>query len=155
MFRDDQKKARAVLLFWLLNPIIIYNAYLHGQFDIVPIFFVVLALYLAKQERPAWAAFFIGIAACFKIYPLLFLIPTVLILSQAWRERVKLILLGIVPYLVFLLPRLDEYLHTTSGFGDWFFKVGYDISFRGTGVHIFCALRSIDLVHRVQGSPGI
>ena len=142
MFRDDQKKARTILLFWLLNPIIIYNAYLHGQFDVVPIFFVVVALYLAKQERPAWAAFFIGIAACFKIYPLLFLIPTVLILSQAWRERLKLLFLGTVPYLIFLLPRLDEYLHTTSGFDDWFFRVGYDIGFGGQ-VYIFFALYAV------------
>ena len=154
MLRDDQKKARIVLLFWLLNPIIIYNAYLHGQFDVVPVFFVVLALYLAKQEHPAWAAFFIGIAACFKIYPLLFLIPAVLILSRAWRERVKLLLLGTVPYLVFLLPRLDEYLHTTSGFGDWFFKVGYDIGFGGQ-VYIFFALYAVLIWYveykRVQG----
>lgn len=142
MFRYDKKKVQLVLLFWLLNPIIIYNAYLHGQFDVVPIFFVVLGIYLAKQEHPAWAAFFIGIAACFKIYPLMFLIPAVLILSQAWRERIKLLLLGIVPYLVFLLPRLDQYIQSTSGFDDWFFRVGYDIGFGGQ-VYIFFALYAV------------
>ena len=142
MFREDQRKARVVLFFWLLNPIILYNAYLHGQFDVVPIFFIVLALYFAKRERPAWAAFFIGIAACFKIYPLLFLVPAVLILSQAWRERIKLLLLGTIPYLVFLLPRLDEYIQTTSGFDDWFFRVGYNIGFGGQ-VYIFFALYAV------------
>ena len=142
MFRDDRKKARVILLFWLLNPIIIYNAYLHGQFDVVPIFFVVLALYLAKQERPALAVFFIGIAASFKYFPLFFLLPAVLILSQSWHERAKLFLLGILPFLLIILPQLDDFSRNASGFSDWFFKVGYDIGFGGQ-VYVFFALFTV------------
>ena len=154
MFRNDQRKARTVLLFWLLNPIIIYNAYLHGQFDVVPVFFIVLALFLAKQDRPAWAAFFIGIAACFKIYPLLFLPPAVLILSQSWRERVKLLLIGTVPFILSILPYIDEYSRSASGYGDWFFKVGYDIGFGGQVYIFLCALCCPALVPRVLQGAG-
>ena len=142
MFRDDKKKASIVLIFWLLNPIIIYNAYLHGQFDIVPLFFIVLALYLAKQERPAWAVISIGIAASFKYFPLFFLPPAVLILSKSWSERAKLFLLGILPFILILFPQLDDLNRNASGFNDWFFKVGYDIGFGGQ-VYIFFALYAV------------
>ena len=154
MFRDDKKKSRIVLLFWLLNPIIIYNAYIHGQFDVLPLFFVVLALYLAKQDRPTWAVFSIGIAASLKIYPLLFIPPAVLILSQSWRERIKLLLTGTVPFILSLLPFIDEYGRNASGYGDWFFRVGYDIGFGGM-VYVFFALYAVLLWYvehkRVQG----
>ena len=111
----------------------------HRQFNVVPVFFTVLALYLAKRERPTWAVFFTGIAASYKNYPFFFLPPAVLVLSQSWRERIKLLLLGTVPYLLILLPRLTEYSHKASGYGDWFFKVGYDVGFGGR-VYVFLVL---------------
>ena len=154
MFRDNKRKARIILIFWLLNPIIIYNAYFHGQFDVVPIFFIVLAFYSAKQERPVWAVIFIGIAASFKYFPLFFLLPAVLILSKSWGERAKLFLLGILPFLLILFPQLDDFSRNASGFSDWFFKVGYDIGFGGT-VYIFFALYALLIWYiEYNGSQG-
>jgi hypothetical protein len=127
-----------MLAFWLLNPIIVYDAYFHGQFDVIPIFFTVLAIFLAGQERLTLAVFFIGIAACFKNYAFLFLLPAIIILSQSWRKRIVLFLIGTIPYLLFLLPYLTQYSRNVSGYGDWFFKVGYDVGFGGQ-VYVFLA----------------
>jgi hypothetical protein len=142
MFRYDRSKVRIILLFWLFNPIIIYNAYLHGQFDVVPIFFIILTLYMIRQGHPAWAVIFIGVAASFKYFPLFFLPPAVLCLSQKWRERVELLLLGMLPFALILLPNLIDFRRNASGFGDWFFRVGYDIGFGGQ-VYIFFALYAV------------
>jgi hypothetical protein len=139
VFRHDRRKAHLALAFWLLNPILIYGAYVHGQFDVVPVFFTVLSLYLASRERPAWAVFFLGVAACYKNYAFFFLPLAILILSQSWRKRLLLLFVGTVPYFLFLFPRLTEYTHSVSGYGDWFFKVGYDVGFGGL-VYIFFAL---------------
>jgi len=138
MFRRDHRQVRLVLAFWLFNPIILYDAYLHGQFDVIPVFFTVLALCMATQERPNWAVLFIGIAACYKNYAFLFLLPAIFILSRSWGKRIVLFLIGTVPYLLLLLPYLTEYGHNVSGYGDWFFKVGYDVGFGGQ-VYIFLA----------------
>jgi Glycosyltransferase family 87 len=138
MFRHNHRQVRLVLGFWLFNPIILYDAYLHGQFDVIPIFFTVLALFLARQERPTWAVFSIGIAACYKNYAFLFLLPAILILSRRWRKRTVLFLVGTVPYLVLLLPYRTQSSLNMSGYGDWFFKVGYDVGFGGQ-VYIFLA----------------
>ena len=74
MFRDDLSKAKIVLLAWISNPLVLYTAYFHGQFDLIPIFFVVLSLFLAKIGKTAEAAFWMGIGACYKIFPIFFFI---------------------------------------------------------------------------------
>ncbi len=139
MFHDDKRKARLAFAFWIFNPIIIYNAYFHGQFDVVPVFFTVLMLYSAQKGRLSWMAFFIGIAACYKNYPFFFLLPAVLIMAQVWRERIKLVLIGTIPYILLFLPRFVEYRTTIGDYGVYFFKVGYDVGFGGQ-VYIFFVL---------------
>lgn len=134
IFKDDQHKSYLVLAFWMLNPIIIYTTYFHGQFDVVPVFFTILALFCVQKGHSYWAVFFIGIAACYKNYAFFFLPPAVLILTELWGERVKLFLLGTVPYVLLILPRLGEYTHSVSNYGDLFFKVGYDL---GAGAQVF------------------
>lgn len=142
IFRNDQRKAQRVLLFWLFNPIIIYDAYFHGQFDLIPVFFTVLAMYFARKENLVWAAFFIGLAACFKNYAFLFLLPVILIFSQSWVKRFVLFLIGTVPYILLQMPYLTEFGQNISGYGDWFFKVGYDVGF-GARVYVFLAVYAV------------
>ena len=39
--KEEQKKT--ALLFWLFNPLSLYTSFMVGQFDIIPVFFVVLS----------------------------------------------------------------------------------------------------------------
>lgn len=124
----------AATLFWAFNPLILYTAYLHGQYDLVPLFFVALGLYSAQRRRNLWAAFWFGIGACFKMFPFLFLVPLVLIGWQTWRGRIKAILVGVIPY-AFLALALGGLYGT--GFNDYvisFFHAKYDL---GSGGHVY------------------
>ena len=144
MSRD--KGQEAAVLFYLFNPLIIYNAYFHGQFDVMPLFFITLGLYFGKRGQAGWAAFWIGIAGCFKNFPLLFLPPVIVILAETWRERFKLLLFGIVPYIMLMLPFLGTGTTGLGEYQDWFFKGGYDLGF-GAQVYFFLAFYAFLLWH--------
>jgi hypothetical protein len=128
---------KTLSLFWLFNPLIIYNAYFHGQYDVVPLFFVILGLYFSRRGHLSWAAFWMGIGACYKTFPFLFLLPLVIVLAQTWRERFRLLLWGILPYLILMIPFLQQSVGINQ-YSNWFFKVGYDLGF-GSQVYFFFA----------------
>lgn len=48
---DNHHKEFAFAL-WILNPVVIYISYIFGQIDIIPTFFVILALYYARKVYP-------------------------------------------------------------------------------------------------------
>jgi hypothetical protein len=136
MFHDQSHKARIVLLFWLFNPLLLYNAYFHGQFDVYPLFFIVLSLYMAKRRLAGRAAFWMGIGACYKNFPFLLLLPLVLVLDKTWSGRLKLLLAGTLPYILLFIPSMGRYTWLGSHFSEYFFKAGYDLGF-GAQVYFF------------------
>ncbi len=102
---SEQRKRLLAFIFWLFNPLTFYASYMMGQFDVIPTFFTVLALYLAKRRKLEFAALSIGIGAAFKIYPAFFLIPLILT-EKKWISRIKLMFIGVVPYLLLIAPFL-------------------------------------------------
>lgn len=107
LFEKRRAKNLAFTL-WVFNPWILYSTYMMGQFDIIPTTFVVLALYTATKKvdlnkKVFLAAFFLGIGAAFKIYPLLLLIPLAILLNS-WPKRILAILLGVSVYLITIIP---------------------------------------------------
>jgi hypothetical protein len=136
IFRHEPRKARRALAFWLFNPIIIYDAYIHGQLDVMPLLFVVLSLYKARGGRARWAAFWMGIGACYKNFPFFFLLPLVIILAKSWRERLVLLLCGVVPYMLLWIPFAGSYSASVGIYPDRFFKAGYDLGF-GARIYLF------------------
>jgi Gpi18-like mannosyltransferase len=133
-WRREPAKALVGLLAWVFSPLVLYTAYFHGQYDLIPVFFVALSLFCAHRERPLWAAFWLGIGACYKNFPFAFLLPLALILDKTWRGRLKLILAGTVPYILFLLPNLQSYAKIGGHFEGYFFKASYDL---GSGAGLF------------------
>jgi hypothetical protein len=136
IFGNDPQQRRRAWLFWLFNPLIIYGAYVHGQFDIVAIFFVVVSLWFARNGKSRWAAFSLGIGSCFKVFPFFFLLPLVLISTRTWRERLVLLLFGSVPYALFFIPFLGGYGESIRNYPNWYFKGSYDLGF-GAQVYAF------------------
>lgn len=108
LFSQKREQILAMVL-WLFNPVNLYATYLMGQFDVIPTFFVLLALYLVvNRSRFAWqnnllAAAALGLGASFKIYPLFFLIPLAA-LERSWLSRIKIVLLGGSVYLLTIFP---------------------------------------------------
>lgn len=107
LFVSKREKILA-FTFWIFNPWVLYSTYMMGQFDIIPTFFVMLALYLIVKIADLNKAVFLGsialgFGAAFKIYPLLLLLPLVFLLNT-WLKRIMAILLGISIYLITILP---------------------------------------------------
>jgi len=75
-----------------------------GQFDIIPVFFTIASLYFAvKKKRIFLSSFMLGLGISFKIYPLLFLIPLAFTKNK-WVDRIKVCVIGVLPYLFCILP---------------------------------------------------
>ncbi len=100
---DNQKKLR-VFKFWMINPVVILVCYMHGQFDIIPTFFVALSLYYVAVGKSARSLFSLGIGAAFKHFSFFFLIPALTLLGKSRLSKIKLLLLAVVPYLLLMYP---------------------------------------------------
>lgn len=108
LFEKPKNKLLALTL-WIFNPINLYATYMMGQFDVIPTFFALLALYFAiKKDRYFLSALFLGLGASFKIFPILFLIPLALV-SNKWVDRIKIFSIGILTYLVTIFPFLNSH----------------------------------------------
>ncbi|HWQ20324.1 MAG TPA: hypothetical protein VN455_11145 [Methanotrichaceae archaeon] len=114
----DEKDRWLAFALWMLNPVVIYVTYVWGQIDVIPAFFMILALYYAKNSAvfkgdssidkyAALSVLALGVSACFKNFQL-FLIPVfVIVLSGKDIVRfIKLGAIGIVPYALCSLPFL-------------------------------------------------
>jgi hypothetical protein len=121
-------KPKAILV-WLFAPIIIYSTYMHGQYDIIPTFFVLLGFFLLKSKTyPALIAF--GVAAAFKNYSLLFVLIISLVYGKTVAEKIKMILIGCAPYAISLIPVLinDPQLAIYSIFPKPYFQMNLPLS---------------------------
>lgn len=105
-FEDENKKKMAYLL-WLLNPVVLYSTYMIGQFDIIPVFFVVLSLYYLSIKKDVLAFLSIGLGGALKFFPLLLLPFSAFSLSKNWKSF-KMILIGFTPFLLFSLFFLNS-----------------------------------------------
>ncbi|KKR67233.1 MAG: hypothetical protein UU09_C0035G0007 [Microgenomates group bacterium GW2011_GWA2_40_6] len=106
------KKRFEWFLIWLINPVAIFVSFVQGQYEIIPTFFTILAIYLFFKKKHLWGtALAIGIAGGFKNFPFLLLIPWVMIINKGWLTKLKYVLLALIPYiLVFGLFKSPAYL---------------------------------------------
>jgi len=106
--KDTAAKKRLQLL-WLFNPAAIYVSSVMGQSDLMVVFFLLLSLIAAKEERYETAALFAGLSALFKPAGL-FLIPVVAVaaLTVSLPKAVKSFLVGFGVYLLGILPYLPS-----------------------------------------------
>lgn len=106
----DKKKKLWLFAIWMFNPVNLYATYMMGQFDIIPTFLTVAALYLvAKKAEPIAdkdtivPAILLGLGAAFKIFPILFIVPLAL-LSKNWWGRIKTASAGFATYILAAYP---------------------------------------------------
>ncbi len=94
-------------LFWgaayALNPVSLIITCLHGQFDAIPAFLALLAVYWAQLRRLCLSAIILGLAIAFKLYPVL-LLPLVLLELKGHKQRLAFATIAIAPTLLFTLP---------------------------------------------------
>lgn len=107
-FFDDPKKKKWAFLLWIFNPLSFYTSFMVGQFDVIPLFFSVLALRLALRNKSGLAALSLGIGGALKMFPFFFLPFLVLILGKNYWEKAKLSVFGILPYFLSTLPFISS-----------------------------------------------
>jgi len=139
---QDKKKGQKAFIFWLFNPITIFIIYAFGNVDIFPVVLTLVSLSLIKKEKMKLAALILGLAAGFKLYPLLFA-PFLALSGKTTKER---IILGSIPFLVFFgisLPFLSTaFFQSTliSGLTTRMFYPSFEIGF---GESIIAGLTAI------------
>lgn len=100
------EKRKLALLLWIFNPLVLIADYSMGHFDIIPTFFVILSLFFIFKSNPYLASLAIGIGGATKFFPFLFLPFIILLCGKNFLEKVKLLLIGILPMIVASLPYL-------------------------------------------------
>ena len=128
---DDPKMGKKAFTFWLFNPFTIFIIYAFGNVDIFPVVLVLASLLFMKKDKTDLAAVMIGLAASFKIYPLLF-VPFLFVSGKSLKEKLKL---ATIPFAVFgaiSLPFLSSaFLESTliSGLTTRLFNPGINVGF--------------------------
>lgn len=104
-FSKKRLLSKEAVIIWLFNPASLYAVYMVGQFELIPAFFVLLG-FLILRKNVNLGVLILGIAAAYKNYAFLFILPVVLIYGHTWRQRAKLLAISLLPYLIFLTPTL-------------------------------------------------
>lgn len=105
---DQEKEKWLAFLLWLFNPLALYATFMVGQFDIIPVFFVLLSLLFVKQKKVSLAAFCLGIGGAYKMFPLFFLPFLVVNQGKNLGQKIKLFFIGLAPYLFSILPFISS-----------------------------------------------
>ena len=102
-FTNMTDKIRA-FKFWMINPVVIFGSYIFGQFDIMVVLFLLMALYLMGKGRIYIGMFVIGCACLLKSSPILLILPLALILGRSAKERFLLLTSAATPILIVMSP---------------------------------------------------
>ena len=95
------------LLLWLFNPLSIWVSSAIGQYDIYLTFFLSLCFYFIQKDKLYLAALALGAGAATKSAPFL-LLPLLLGLTVNFRDRIKMIFLSLIPYIITVTPYLQS-----------------------------------------------
>ena len=124
-------KSYKLLVLWFFNPLSLYAVYMLGQFDIICAALTVAALLLVQKQRLGLAALMLGLGAALKTYPLL-LLPFVLIRSSTIKQFINVAILGILIFLLPLLPVINSPAFrssmTNSNLTQYIFYAGLPVS---------------------------
>ncbi|MCX6659107.1 MAG: hypothetical protein NTX81_01815 [Candidatus Bathyarchaeota archaeon] len=115
---QDQKKAEWAAALWFLNPYLILISAVWGMFDTLPALFSLASIWLLTERRFELSASALAVAVAYKLYPILFLIPTVLFIRRlASSRKVTLRYLSVftASSLVLFLPAIPMVLGFSQG----------------------------------------
>jgi hypothetical protein len=112
---------RAVVGLWLLNPYVMWISSGWGMFDCLPAFFSLASLALLITRRSTISSLCLSIAAAYKLYPVLLIIPNILFIIKRRRETVRrevAVYLGVFfsSLAILILPAIAMAQRTTSFF---------------------------------------
>ncbi len=135
-FFEDKEKGKKAFTLWLFNPFTIFLIYAFSNIDIYAVLLTVVAFLLLKKEKLLQASAVLGIAAGFKLYPILF-VPFLILKAKSIKEK---ILAGVVPMLIMgavVLPFWSPAFVQSaflSGLTTRIFSPGFSIGFNESAI---------------------
>ena len=110
----SQKNAILGFGIWFLNPLVIVESSIHGAFDIIPVFFSLLALYFIDSKKNFFAGLSLGIGFMVKLFPIYFfilIIPMILRknsfnIASSFKESFIFFLGIVISTAVIIIPSL-------------------------------------------------
>jgi len=108
-----------ILNLWLFNPFSIYLIYVLANFDVIPVFFSLLAYYYLRQHKNFIAFAFLGIATALKLYPLLLFPFFIFYYHHKIKNLIANTFAFILPLLLSILPFISNpaFIQAFSGSG--------------------------------------
>ncbi len=69
------KKNLKLAFIYAINPVTILITTLHGQFDVIPIFFLLLSIYFLNKKNDLISILFYSFSILIKTWPIMFIVP--------------------------------------------------------------------------------
>lgn len=101
-------KIDKILVFYFLNPIIIYAIYIHSQLDIIPTAILLYSIYLITNKKYLYSAIVIGVALATKIH-IIIALPIIffyLFKTESIKKGLIYIINSLTIFLILDLPFL-------------------------------------------------
>lgn len=131
-FFVDLQKKKKIFLLWLFNPFSLFLVYVFSNVDILAVFFGLISLIFLRHKKTIYAGIFLGLAAGFKVYPLLFL-PFCLVHLDGLKQKILFALSSLMTFGLIILPFLNSVAFRestlTSGLTTRIISGGLDIQF--------------------------
>lgn len=97
------KKNLKTTFLYAINPVTILVTTLHGQFDVIPAFFVLLSIYLLNKKQELLSILGLSFAVLTKTWPLLFIIP---IARRIKNKKLLILIIFFLAIFVFIYTYL-------------------------------------------------
>ncbi len=96
-----EKDGRGIKIFicWMLNPVIIYSAYIFGRFDVIILFFILMIFYSIKHWNIRIGSLFLGLSILSRGFTLL-LLPLYLLAEKEILGKLKILILALIPLIL-------------------------------------------------------
>lgn len=101
IFDMNAEKGKSALILWITNPVMIFAVYIFGRYEVIPIFFIALCIYLLKYQKIQWASLFLGLSILDRYYALMFLPILVILVKGGLLKRAKIVLISLMPIALF------------------------------------------------------
>lgn len=140
-FKKDKEK-----WFWLFitNPVVIFISLIQGQYEIIPTFFLLLAIFFAQKKEKTLSFFFLGIAGAYKNFPFLLIFPFYFFLVKNFWEIIYLTIILISSYLAALIPVFNsDYLSNSLMFSENFKMFDFGINIGGEKISFYLVFYTI------------
>jgi hypothetical protein len=147
---NDASKAKKAFALWFFNPLVLITSYVHGAFDVIAAFFILLGIYLLLNQKYLLSGISFGFGGITKISPFLIAIPLCAYIFLASKnESSKIIsrkrcvntlafLAGcVIPILTSILWSINYYhsfiasslneLSINGGLNEWFFAANSNL----------------------------